>query len=107
MRGIPLRLESVIRNLLDNALHFAGPAGQVTLRIDRRADAVELRVLDDGPGISAEDLPHVFERFYTRRRVGGTGLGLALARAIVEAHGGTLAVEPRTGACFVVRLPAG
>jgi signal transduction histidine kinase len=101
------RLETALRNLLANAAHFAGPGGTVTVEIREDAGAVELAVADTGPGIAAEDLPRIFDR-YRSTREGGTGLGLALTKAIVEAHGGTIEARSRDGggAVFVVRLPA-
>jgi signal transduction histidine kinase len=74
----------------------------------RTADQCWIRVTDDGPGIPPDDLPHVFEPFFTTKAVGeGTGLGLAVAQAIVEEHGGSIAVEnqPTHGAVFTVYLP--
>ncbi|AUX44883.1 uncharacterized protein SOCE26_063530 [Sorangium cellulosum] len=108
VRGVPGRLESAIQNVLENAASFAGEGGAVRARVRARGGACEIEVTDTGPGIAAEDLPRVFDRFFTRRSSGqGTGLGLALARAIVEAHGGTLeaASPPGEGACFTIRLP--
>ena len=104
--GVASRLESVLRNLLDNALSFARSSVRVEVRRD---DGVaEVIVADDGPGIATDDLPRVFDRFFTTRGdAHGTGLGLALARAVIEAHGGTIhAQAPASGgARFVVRLP--
>ncbi len=111
----PDRLRQVIAALLDNALRHtpqggrirlsAGPAGAGRTRID---------VVDSGPGIAADDLPHVFERFYQAdaardRSTGTSGLGLAIVRALVEAHGGAVraASEPGGGARFEVELPSG
>ncbi|WP_437669764.1 sensor histidine kinase [Sorangium sp. So ce131] len=108
VRCVPGRLESAIQNVLENAASFAGEGGAVRARVRARGGACEIEVTDTGPGIPAEDLPRVFDRFFTRRRGGqGTGLGLALARAIVEAHGGTLeaASPPGEGARFTIRLP--
>ncbi|WP_437663319.1 sensor histidine kinase [Sorangium sp. So ce1182] len=108
VRCVPGRLESAIQNVLDNAASFAGEGGAVRARVRVQRGACEIEVTDTGPGIPAEDLPRVFDRFFTRRSSGrGTGLGLALARAIVEAHGGTLeaASPPGEGACFTIRLP--
>jgi signal transduction histidine kinase len=108
VRGVPERLETVLDNLLANAASFARPGGSVRVVIVADATHAELRVTDDGPGIAAEDVPHVFERFYTTRRHDkGTGLGLALVRAIVEAHGGSVAVTSQLGhgATFSARLP--
>ena len=106
VHGIASRIESVVRNLLDNALSYARK--RVCIELGREAEEAELVVSDDGPGIATEDLPRVFDRFFTTRGDRrGTGLGLALARAVVEAHGGTIRAQPGPdgGACFVVRLP--
>lgn len=108
--GDETRLRQVVTNLLMNAVKFVPAAGSVTVSISRIEDEVELSVCDNGPGISAEDLDHVFERFYRGRQVrtGGSGIGLAVVAALVRAHGGhvTVANAPRGGACFRVRLPA-
>lgn len=112
--GVPERLETALRNVLDNAASFArqgSPAGyepRVDVRVWVEGDVI-VEVRDNGPGIPPEDLPFVFDRFFSRRRHGGTGLGLALARAVVEAHGGTLAAESHslvssTGAVFRMRI---
>jgi signal transduction histidine kinase len=105
--GVQNRLESALRNLVDNAASFAGDGGRVDVRVARDGKDIEVSVSDTGPGIAAEDLPRVFERFFTKReREGGTGLGLALVRAVVHAHEGTVRAEspPGSGARFVVRL---
>jgi signal transduction histidine kinase len=106
--GVASRLESAFRNLLDNGAFFAGEGGR--LRVSARAVGGELEVAiqDSGPGIPAADLPRIFERFFTTRGDRhGTGLGLALTRAVVEAHGGRIHAEcpPDSGARFVTRLP--
>jgi signal transduction histidine kinase len=106
--GVAGRIESVLRNLLDNALAFSGDAGRVRLEVEREDRFARIVVSDEGPGILPEHLPRVFDRFFTTRGDRrGTGLGLALARAIVEAHGGTISAEspPEGGARFTVRLP--
>jgi two-component system sensor histidine kinase ChvG len=106
--GVEDRLESVVENLLANALSFAGPTGTVQLRVAVRDGEVLLTVSDDGPGIAPADLSQVFDRFFTTRRHDkGTGLGLSLVRAVVEAHGGTVGVESvlGRGATFTARLP--
>jgi signal transduction histidine kinase len=102
----------VLRNLITNALRHTPPDGSVTLRADEMGEAVAITVADTGEGIAAEDLPHVFERFYrgdkSRSRAGGgAGLGLAIARGIVEAHGGSIRVEsaPERGTAFTFTLP--
>jgi two-component system OmpR family sensor kinase/two-component system sensor histidine kinase BaeS len=111
------RLGQVLRNLLSNALRHT-PAGQaVAVRVaaaGRGVAEVVLTVADTGMGISPEDLPHVFDRFYRGsksrgRRVGSAGLGLAIARQLVRAHGGEISVESAEGigTTFTVRLPVG
>ncbi|GAB3442563.1 HAMP domain-containing sensor histidine kinase [Phycicoccus ginsengisoli] len=107
------RMGQVLANLLDNALHHTPAGGVVSLLARPGArDTVELVVTDTGSGISASDLPHVFERFYradpARRHHGGTGIGLTISRAIVDAHGGTLTASSDgagRGATFTVRVP--
>jgi two-component system sensor histidine kinase ChvG len=107
----------VFRNLIDNARSFSPPGGTVRLSLAHEGGTAVVRVDDDGPGIPPENLETVFERFYTSRPKGAafggnSGLGLSIARQIVEAQGGTLAAENltdedgnRAGARFVVRLP--
>jgi two-component system sensor histidine kinase ChvG len=107
--GVPHRLESVVRNLLENALHACGAHGKVEVDVSAAEGRVMLAVADSGPGIRDDELPRLFERFYSKRGDGaGTGLGLALCRAIVEAHGGTLrAANGRAGgARFEAELPS-
>lgn len=108
------RLAQVFTNLLDNGLAHTSPGGRVTLAARLRSPSrVEVTVTDAGAGIPPEALPRIFERFYradkARRRRGGAGLGLSIAREIVEAHGGTIAAESVVGlgSRFTVRLPAG
>jgi two-component system, OmpR family, sensor kinase len=103
-------LEQVARNLVDNALKYTQPGGQVALAIRSHDGTAELVVRDDGVGIAPEDAPRIFERFYratTARGRAGAGLGLAIAAWIVRAHGGTIAVDsaPGAGSTFTVRLP--
>jgi signal transduction histidine kinase len=105
------RIEQVLGNLIDNALRHA-PAGSRVHAGARRATGAfaELYVSDEGPGIAAADLPHVFERFYRSKDEAsgsGTGLGLAIAREIVRAHGGELRAESPSagGATFTFTLP--
>ncbi|HET7476898.1 MAG TPA: ATP-binding protein [Dermatophilaceae bacterium] len=111
----PQRLGQVLGNLLENALRHTPPGGRVTLTASSpRAYWVELRVQDTGSGIAAEQLGHIFERFYRAdparsRAHGGSGIGLTISRALVEAHGGSLsAASPGAGlgTTFVIRLPA-
>ncbi len=107
------KLALALSNLVDNALKYGKEGGRVTLSGRIEGDACLLEVADDGPGISPEHLPRIFERFYRvdkgrSREVGGTGLGLSIAKHIVESHGGILRVESRigVGTRFVLRLPA-
>jgi signal transduction histidine kinase len=110
----------VLRNLLDNGLTHTPPGGKITVAAhdacpepSRRDDQwVEVSVRDTGAGIAAEDLPYVFERFYRAdksrsRATGGAGLGLAIARSLVEAHGGRIWVESTEGegCTFTLTLP--
>lgn len=112
IRGDADRLERVLTNLLDNAFHYARQGGgHVWLVAHKWGDTIEIRVEDDGPGLPDEHKTRIFERFYradTARRGGGAGLGLAIAREIVQAHGGTLHAEDRAeqGTRLVIRLPA-
>ncbi len=108
------RLGQVLRNLLSNALRHTPAGGQVAVRVERNERWARLIVSDTGAGISAADLPHVFDRFYRGsksrgRRVGSAGLGLAIARHLVIAHGGEITVESveGQGATFTVTLPVG
>lgn len=111
--GDPDRLRQLLLNLVDNALKYTPPGGEVTLSLQREPGWVCISVSDTGIGIPPEDLPHIFERFYrsdkarTRGR-GGTGLGLAIAKWIAEAHNGRITVEsaPNKGSTFTVWLPA-
>jgi heavy metal sensor kinase len=104
------RLAQVIANLLTNAIQYNQPDGEVRIAAQSQNGTVILTVSDTGAGISAEDLPRVFERFYCAdkaRSAGHTGLGLAISKAIVEAHGGTIEVSSQLdfGTTLTVRLP--
>jgi signal transduction histidine kinase/ActR/RegA family two-component response regulator len=112
--GDPDRLQQVIWNLVSNAIKFTPKNGQADIRLERVDSYLELTVSDNGIGITPEFLPHVFDRFRqadssTTREHGGLGLGLAIARHLVELHGGTVSVKSAgegLGAQFTVRLPA-
>jgi two-component system sensor histidine kinase BaeS len=108
------RIGQVLGNLLDNALRHTPAGGTVTVACRRVGRWVEYRVADTGQGVAAEHLPHLFDRFYRAdaardRSHGGSGIGLAIARALVEAHGGDISVAsdgPGRGTTFTVRLAA-
>jgi signal transduction histidine kinase/ActR/RegA family two-component response regulator len=107
------RLQQVVCNILTNAIKFTPAGGQVEALLARSCDQIEISIQDDGPGIPAELLPHVFDPFWqqeraVRRREGGLGLGLAIARHLVELHGGTIEASsagPGRGSRFAVHLP--
>jgi len=106
------RIQQVLTNLLGNAIKFTQEGGQVSLTVKRLGEEALIEVADNGPGISEEALPHVFDRFYRAESVHAderksTGLGLSIARVIVEAHEGSIRVEskPGRGTCFQVHLP--
>jgi signal transduction histidine kinase len=113
LKGDPRRLEQVFFNVLGNALKFTEGGGRVTIRAALSGEAVEVRVTDTGAGIEPGFLPHVFERFRQAerarsRRYGGVGLGLSIARELVEAHGGRITAESEgagRGATFIIALP--
>lgn len=106
------KISQVINNLLSNALKYTPEGGHVDINVKNGKDAVELTVGDDGIGISPEDLSNIFERFYRtdksrNRQTGGSGLGLSITKAIVDAHGGSIGAASKSGkgAVFTVRLP--
>src|ERR1700752_1705453 len=107
------RLQQVVWNLLLNAVKFTNSGGRVCVKVSQGGGAVEVSVSDTGQGISKEFLPYVFDRFRqadstTTRQHGGLGLGLAIARHLVEIHGGTIRAESKgegQGATFTIRLP--
>jgi two-component system sensor histidine kinase BaeS len=92
-------MSQVLQNLISNALKFTPAGGAITVRVARQGADVLCAVADTGVGIAPEELPHLFERFWQARRYrrGGAGLGLAIARGVVEAHGSALAVESEPG----------
>jgi PAS domain S-box-containing protein len=111
--GDPVRLQQVVWNLLSNAIKFTPRDGRVQVRLERINSHIEIVVSDTGQGISAEFLPHVFDRFRqadqkTSRQHGGMGLGLAIVRHLVELHGGNVLAASEgegKGATFTVTLP--
>lgn len=113
LRADPTRVAQVLDNLVGNALRYTPPGGHVELGMAVEGASVAVRVRDDGPGLTTEQAGRVFERFYRAdpsrsRDAGGSGLGLAITKSLVEAMGGTVAVEstgPGGGTLFTVRLP--
>ena len=109
-----MRMSQALGNVVSNAIHCTEAGGSIVLRAGLESDEeLAMSIIDDGIGIHAADLPHVFDRFYRTdqsrsRGIGGTGLGLAITRAIVEAHGGTIAVASDglgQGVSVTIRLP--
>ena len=107
----PVLLQQVLVNLLENAAKYTPPGSAIDIEAEAAEATVVLRVADHGPGIAAGDEERVFEKFYRGAQVGGhgVGLGLAICRGIVEAHGGTIRAESRPGggALFRIALPLG
>ncbi len=109
----PVKLSQVLGNLLDNALKYTPRGAHIELSAQAvEGDQVEITVRDNGPGIPAADLPHIFERFYRvdkgrSRETGGTGLGLSIVKHIVQLHGGSVRAEsePGLGTAIIIRLP--
>ena len=104
------RIRQVLANLLSNAVRFTPAGEQVTITLHHDPAWAVIEVCDTGPGIPAEELPHIFDRFFRGHDAhpGGSGIGLAVVREVVQAHGGTVtaASEPGYGATFTVRLPS-
>ena len=103
------RLREVFDNLLDNAVKYSSKSGEIRLEADRAGDQIALSVSDDGIGISQEDLPRIFERFYRAdkarsRELGSTGLGLAIVKHIAQLHGGRVEAESELGRGTTVRV---
>lgn len=108
----PHLLTRAFENILDNALRFTPPGGDVIVTLNPQPDQVAVSIADTGPGIQAQDLPNLFAPLYRgessrNRKTGGAGLGLAVSRRIILAHNGSLTAEnsPRGGACFIAVLP--
>jgi PAS domain S-box-containing protein len=105
------RLETILRNLLENAAKYAGEQAKIGISVTRISDKIIFRVEDDGPGIAPEESERIFDPFYRvdnlfSRGAGGTGLGLAICRGLVKAHQGEIWIEPRAnGACFAFSIP--
>jgi len=106
------RLRQLILNLVDNAIKYTPGGGMVSLSLSKTNGEAEIEVVDNGVGISSEDLPRVFDRFYRvdkarSRNLGGSGLGLSIARWIAQAHGGSIRVESKLGegSKFTITLP--
>jgi two-component system sensor histidine kinase KdpD len=108
----PVLFEQVLFNLLDNAAKYSSPGTTVLIQSWQEDDVVKLQVIDQGSGIPAEDIGHIFEKFHRAAKEdqvrAGTGLGLAISRGFVEAMGGTITAanrSDRTGAVFTITLP--
>lgn len=108
------RMLQVVTNLLSNAVKYSQPGGNICLRTEKNSNIAVLTVEDEGIGIPQEELPYIFERFYRtdksrNRKTGGAGIGLTVAKAIVDAHGGVIEAdsEEGKGSRFVVALPIG
>jgi signal transduction histidine kinase len=100
----PGRIRQVLSNLLANALRYTPAGGSIHIKVGMEAGRTLLVVTDTGPGIPAEELPHVFERFYKSTDSGGMGLGLAIAKHLVTAHEGTISIESSPGQGTTIRI---
>lgn len=108
----PVRIEQVLANLLTNANRYTPAGSSVRLKVSQNGSGVEFNITDDGPGLGKEQLDHVFERFWRgdsgeTQAVGGTGVGLAISKSLVDLHGGTISAtsDPGGGATFMFTLP--
>jgi signal transduction histidine kinase len=113
IRHDPQRIGQVVQNLVLNAIKFTGRNGSVDVSLESADNGARIAVVDTGVGIDAEELPHIFERFYrgsqaNEARGSGSGLGLAIVHSIVDMHGGSIEVESHVGrgSRFTVILPA-
>jgi two-component system OmpR family sensor kinase len=111
--GDPVLLRRAVDNLLDNARKYSPPESEIRVRVSRRGETAIVEVIDRGEGIARSDLERLFTPFFRAdrsraRATGGVGLGLALSKRIVEAHGGTLAAQsaPGAGTTMTIALPA-
>ncbi len=113
MWGNAQRLKQMIRNLLDNAIQFTPEGGWIRVTLRSQDDLILLQVEDNGIGISLEDQPHIFDKFYraesVREEYKGSGLGLAIVKSILDRHDGRIWIQSESGkgATFIVLLPAG
>jgi len=112
LSGNTVRLGQVVSNLIDNSIKYTQKGGRVAVTLESDDRQAVLKIADTGVGISSEDIPFLFDRFYRvdkarTREAGGAGLGLSICREIVEAHGGSIGVEsePGKGSVFTVSLP--
>jgi signal transduction histidine kinase len=112
INGERSRLNQIFSNLIGNAIKYTPPGGEIRIKAELRGPVMRVAIEDNGLGISPEDLPHIFDRFYRVRRaetesIDGTGLGLAIVKSLVEAHYGKIRVESRLGegSTFYVTLP--
>ena len=106
------RLATALSNLIDNAIHYNKPGGQIRISAETQNGTLNVAIEDTGNGIPSEELPRIFERFYRvdksrTRESGGTGLGLAIAKHAIESQGGTITVTSRlgVGSTFTIHLP--
>jgi len=110
IQGDPDRLHQAVANLLSNSARYCPPGGWVSVSVSVQGEQAVIQVADTGPGIPPDELPHVFQRLWRgggSGAVAGSGIGLAVVRELVAAHGGTVTAEspPGAGAEFVIRLP--
>lgn len=112
VKGNPLQLCQVFRNLVGNAIKYTPDGGTITLSSENQSGVVRINIQDTGYGIPTSDLPHIFDRFYRVRNNGhdeieGNGLGLAIVKSIADGHGGKVTVESKQGegTCFSLFMP--
>jgi signal transduction histidine kinase len=112
VRGDERRLGQVVSNLIGNGIKYNRPGGSIWIHVERLEKALQVTIRDNGIGIAAEDLPHVFDRFFRARHpnashIEGSGLGLAIVKAIVEQHGGTITISsvPNEGSTVQFTIP--